>query len=201
MVLRRFGKAQSLQQSMRMTRAFTCLLVLVVGCAGDDGTTGPLPGGGFTAADSISAVVTVEEDSTGRIVIASTSNLCSDARATPPIDRENQRFIVIELADVNGAATTAPTAAGTYTIYPNTGSRPAKSASFIAGSLDDACSSDQDASGQSGSVVLTAVASGKFTGSYDVVLNTGDHVTGTFAPSACPELQAAATNNDHTCSP
>jgi hypothetical protein len=187
-----------------MLRASTYLLLILaaVGCGGgDDGTTGPLPGGDFTVADTISAVVTQDEDSAARIVMSSTSNLCSDMRASTPIDRENQRLIVIELVDVNGAATTAPTAAGTYTIYPNTGSRPAKSASFVATSLDDACSADQDASGQSGSVVLTTAAAGKFAGTYDVVLNTGDHVTGSFDPTACAELQAATTNANHTCAP
>ena len=185
-----------------MMRASACLLVLLLGCAGDDGTTGPLPGGGFTAADSISAVVTTDEDSVARIVIANTSNLCTDARATPPVDRQGQKFIVIDLVDVNGANTTAPTAAGTYTIYPNTGSRPAKSASFISGAFDAECMLDDvaDASGQSGSVVLTSAAAGKFAGTYDVVLNTGDHVTGSFDPTACTELQTAASSQ-HTCKP
>jgi len=186
-----------------MTRALPyLLLVAVVGCGGDDGT-GPLPGGGFDTKDTVSGVVTIEDDAMARIVIASTANLCSDARATPPIDRQGQMFIVIDLADTGGANTTAPTTPGTYTIYPNTGSRPAKSASFVTGGFDATCGPNDDAaaSGQSGSVVLATVAAGKFTGTYDVVLNTGDHVTGSFDPTACTELQAAATNSQHACMP
>ncbi|HUS28789.1 MAG TPA: hypothetical protein VMZ53_09770 [Kofleriaceae bacterium] len=172
---------------------------MIVGCGGDD-TTGPLPGGGGNVADSIGAVVTMEDDSALHIVIASTSNLCSDARANPPIDRKGQSFVVIELADTGGAATTAPSAPGTYTVYSNSGSRPVKSASFISGAFDNACMLDDaaDASGQSGSIVLTAIGA-RFAGTYDVVLNTGDHVTGSFDAAACTELQTATTTSQHAC--
>lgn len=181
-----------------------CLVgaVLLTACTGSDGTTSDLPGGGFDIADTISASVTVDEDSAARIVIASTSGLCGDAGANPPTDRPGQMYIVIELADVSGAMTTTPTAPGAYTIYPNTGSRPAKSASLVTGGFDDACESvdDADASGQSGTVTLTSVTGDVFAGSYDVVLNTGDHITGQFAPNACPALRTAAASTDaHTC--
>jgi hypothetical protein len=54
--------------------------------------------------------------------------------------------------------------------------------------------------GQSGSVTLTKATGGVFAGSYDVVLNTGDRITGMFDPAACPALQAAASStDDHTC--
>lgn len=170
---------------MRRTISFA---VILAACAGEEGGT---PG-----AESISAVVTTDADSVARIVIASTTNLCSDVRAS--IDRQNQSFITIELANVNGAATTAPMAPGTYTIYPNTGSRPAKSASLTTNRFDSVCSLDQDGSGQSGTVILTTVASGKYAGSYDVVLNTGERITGTFDPQVCAELGASST---HTCKP
>jgi hypothetical protein len=174
---------------------------MIVGCGGDE-TTGPLPGGGWEVASSIGGVVTIDEDSTLHIVIGSTSNLCTDMRANPPIDRQGESFIEIELADVGGANTTAPTAAGTYTIYPNTGSRPPKSASFVTGRFDSDCMLDDaaDASGQSGTVVLTALGA-KYTGTYDVVLNTGDHATGSFDAASCTELQTAVTNNQHVCMP
>jgi hypothetical protein len=170
---------------MRQTFVLT---VIFAACAGEEAAT---PG-----AESISAVVTTDQDSVARIVIASTTNLCSDVRAS--IDRQNQTLITIELADVAGAATTAPTAAGTYTIYPNTGSRPAKSASLTTGRFDSACSLDEDGSGQSGSVILTTVAAGKYAGSYDVVLNTGERVSGTFDPQVCAELGVSSSN---TCKP
>jgi hypothetical protein len=179
-----------------------------VGCGssgggGDD--AGEPPGGSFDIAGSISATVTTtdgagDDSSAARIVLASTADLCGDAGASPVIDRKGQRFITIELRDVNGAVKTAPTAPGTYTIYPNTGSEPAKSASLIAGGLDDTCQLDDDlsASGQSGTVTLTSVTGGVYAGSYDVVLNTGEKVAGSFAPTGCPAL-ATASSDEHSC--
>ncbi|HEU4614062.1 MAG TPA: hypothetical protein VFS15_18335, partial [Kofleriaceae bacterium] len=83
-----------------------------------------------------------------------------------------------------------------------TGEEPAKAASLTVGVLDDACQviDDTSASGQSGTVTLTSVNAGVYAGSYDVVLNTGDHISGTFQPAACPQLANALANPDeHTC--
>ncbi|MBL0220091.1 MAG: hypothetical protein IPQ07_40265 [Myxococcales bacterium] len=40
----------------------------------------------------------------------------------------------------------------------------------------------------SGTVTLTTVKGNVFAGTYDVLLNSGDHVTGVFEPGACPAL-------------
>jgi hypothetical protein len=186
-------------------RFFACLL-LATACTSSadtaDDDTGQSPGGGsLDAADEISATVTVSDEggdsSHALIVLASTSNLCDDAGS---VDRKGQHFISIELRDVNGSTRTAPTAAGTYTIYPNTGSEPAKSASLTVGAFDDTCQLDDNlaASGQSGTVTLTSVTGGVYRGSYDFTLNSGSHITGTFAPTACPKL-ATATDSGHSC--
>lgn len=198
-------------------RVFALFMFAVVGCmsttdgSGSGGQSGGGGGGGgsgtFDASDTISTTVTTSDgggdtSSNARIVLASTSNLCSDASASPPIDRKGQHFVTIELRDVNGATKTAPTAPGTYTIYPDTGSEPPKSASLTVGVLDDTCQpiDEQSGSGQSGTVTLTSVSGGVYTGSYDVVLNTGGHITGTFQPTACPQLANVATSGDqHTC--
>ncbi len=163
--------------------------------------------GGFQPSDTISASVTMSDGNGGTssyawIVLASTSQLCADASASPPIDRKQQRFTTIALRDVSGATTATPTAPGTYTIYPNTGSEPAKSASLLTGELDSTCQPiDADAaSGESGTVTLSSLSGGVFVGSFDVTLNTGGHITGTFDPEACPQLQTAVANTDsHTC--
>jgi hypothetical protein len=137
------------------------------------------------------------DSSPALIVLASTSNLCSDAGT---VDRTGQHFISIELRDVNGSTRTAPTAPGSYTIYPNTGSEPAKSASLTVGGFDNTCQLDDNlaAAAQSGTVTLTSATGGVYKGSYDVTLNNGKHLTGSFAPVACPKL-ATATDSGHTC--
>jgi hypothetical protein len=178
--------------------------LLVVGCTNSGGS---VSGGGFDVADTISAAVTLSDgtggtSSSAMIVMASTSNLCSDAGASPPIDRKQQRYVVIELSDVMGGMTATPTAPGTYTIYPNTGTRPAKSASLVTGGFDGTCQpTDATAgSGESGSVTLTSIAGGVFDGTFDVALNTGSHITGSFTPHACPALATEqATMTTHSC--
>lgn len=188
-----------------MRSVLACLL-LATACtssadpSGDD--TDQTPGGGTVdAADAISATVSVSDDggdsSHALILIASTSNLCNDVDS---VDRKGQHFISIALRDINGSTRSAPTAPGTYTIYPNTGSEPAKSASLNVGGYDNTCQLDDDlsASGQSGTVTLTSATGGVYKGSYDVTLNSGSHITGTFAPTACPKL-ATATDSGHSC--
>lgn len=184
------------------------MILAAAGCtsSADGSITGQPPGGGFEITDMISATVTTSDgpgdsSSTARIVMASTPDLCSDAGAA--IDRKGEHYITIGLSDVAAGVRTAPTAPGTYTIYPNTGSEPAKSASFDVGAFDNSCQLvDEDSgSGQSGTVTLTSVTGGVYAGSYDVVLNTGGHVTGSFAPTACPQLATAAANDaQHSCS-
>ena len=158
---------------------------------------GTPPGGSFEPGATVSAAVTMSDGAGGSsgealIVLSSTASACSDAGAMPPVERKGSRAMTITLMDVTNGTTAAPTAPGTYTIYPNTGSQPPKEALLDMIGLDGTCQQvDADAAqGQSGTVTLTLVAGGVFKGSYDVVLNTGDHVTGSFDPSACPALQS-----------
>lgn len=182
------------------------LTIAIAGCTSSGGSvSGQAPGGTFTPADSISASVTTSQgggdtSSYADIEVASTSHLCSDASASPPIARKGQRYITVQLRDVNptnGAITTTPTAPGTYTIYPDTGDEPAKSATLLVGALDDSCQPDDAhaAMAQSGTVTLTSVTGGAFTGTYDVMLNTGGHLTGSFDPEPCPQLATAVTSS------
>jgi len=50
------------------------------------------------------------------------------------------------------------------------------------------------ASASSGTVKLTAINSDTFSGSFDVMLNSGDHVTGDFDPQPCPALSGSAAS-------
>jgi hypothetical protein len=191
-------------------RAICLCLLVVVGCTSNStssSVSGDMPGGNFDLADTISASVTSSDGAGGsssdaRIVMGSTAQLCSDASASPPVDRKQQHYISIVLRDVNGAMTTAPVAPGTYTIYPDSGNQPAKSASLLTGAFDDTCQSIDDAAAaaKSGTVTLTTITGGAFAGTFDVVLSTDGHITGSFDPAPCPGLQAAATSTAaHAC--
>lgn len=57
--------------------------------------------------------------------------------------------------------------------------------------MNDATCQDitaQGASGTSGTVTLSSVSGNRFSGSFDLVLDSGDHVTGSFDPQECPAL-------------
>ncbi len=195
--------------AMRIQLGLT-LIAVTAACTSSAPGGGGGGGGGsngsgttFTPGDTISAVVMTPDGAGGStsaawIVLASTSNLCADEGASPPIARKDQKLVTIQLSDVNGSARTAPTVAGAYTIYPDSGSEPPKSASLTTATLDGTCQPiDADAAqGQSGTVTLTSISGGVFKGSYDVTLNTGAHLTGSFAPSACAALATAATYAD-----
>jgi hypothetical protein len=126
------------------------------------GISGQLPGGSFQPADTVSAMITTSDGAGGTsssayIVLASTSDVCADAGASPPIIRKGARYITIELRDVAGATSTTPAAPGSYTIYPDTGSEPPHSASLAAVGYDATCQPDDvyAAKAQSGTVTLT----------------------------------------------
>jgi hypothetical protein len=166
-------------------------------------STNGVSGAGSAIVDTISASVTTSDgngdtDSSAVIAMASVSTLCADAAATPPINREGENFITIELADITDGVSTTPTQPGTFTVYPDTGSQPPLSATVNVGAYDDTCSLVDSGMGQSGSVTLTSINGNVFVGSYDVTLNTGDHLTGTFDPEACPALQQAANSTTGT---
>src|SRR3954453_23027000 len=103
----------------------------VVGCSSSSG--GSVSGGsGLDVVDSISAVVTTSDgaggtSSSAQIFFASTSGACSDAGTAPPTLRKGEHYIRIALRDSSDSSSSAPVAAGSYTVYPNTGSLPAKS--------------------------------------------------------------------------
>jgi hypothetical protein len=165
----------------------------------DRGTIqGTLHGQSFTVSDAVSAAVTVTVSGVtahiAAIALANTADLCGDAMAN--VSHPNQRGLIIDLFDVNGTTINTPTAPGTYTIAQG-GTPPPKAASLEVATDDATCQplAAQSASATSGTVTLTAVSGNKFTGSFDVVLEGGDHLTGSFKPSECPAL-ATAINND-----
>jgi hypothetical protein len=51
-------------------------------------------------------------------------------------------------------------------------------------------------------VTLTVVGGGVFHGNFDVTLDSGDHITGSFNPSLCEDLPAAFKDpGTPTCTP
>lgn len=183
---------------------------MAAGCGGSGGSasgggdlTGSVHGSTIGIQDAISAAVTITQGTTtahGAVILLSTSKtLCADAMTTAT--HPNEKAVIITLFDVNGMTLNTPTAPGTYTIAQS-GTPPAKAAVLDVSAVDATCNDDQanDASATSGSVVLTSASGNAFHGTFDVVLDSGDHVTGDFSPQECPALQTAlTTTSSGTC--
>jgi hypothetical protein len=146
----------------------------------------------FTIADAISASVTLPESGGqhGAVIVMSTaSNLCTDA--TNHVEHPNEKTILLTLTDNSGSALAAPTAPGSYAI--TTDAMATQVGVLETEVFDATCNGAPDGHkhATSGTVTLSEITGGAFSGSFDVVMNSGDHITGTFDPEACPGLDTA----------
>src|SRR5207237_493554 len=147
--------------------------------------------------DSASGEVPVGNLHTGGILLTSTGGTCADVNANQA--HQNEKGVFIDVWDVVGTTTNAPTVPGTYSIYQGTGTSPPKAASFSAIVFDATCKAitNDGAKATTGTVTLTAVSGTRYNGTFDVALDSGDHVTGSFEPEECPNLGTylSAANN------
>jgi hypothetical protein len=180
-------------------------MVSLVACGGSGGgsggsVVGNIHGSAFPIQDAISASVAINTAHGAVILLSSTSGLCKDAAAD--VVHPNQKAVLITLFDVNGTTLNTPTAAGSYIIFQGSGTPPSKTATWVA-EVNDATCKTIDASGgkaTTGTVKLDGISGNAFSGSYDVVLDSGDHVTGSFDPEACPDIQKALdSSGTSTC--
>ena len=185
-------------------QSLSVLLVSVCACGGGGSSapgtvTGTIHGQPFAVKDAISASVTFTDTTTGTtssqaaIFLTSTANACADF--TNNIQRKSEKAFVVGVATITGSTVAAPTATGAYTVFnPNGGGAPPAMAALVnAVATDATCMSDtaNSATGTSGTVTLTTINNGVFDGKFDITLDSGDHVTGSFSPEGCPALQQA----------
>jgi len=171
-------------------------------CGGGDDSpaslAGTIHGQSYSIQDAISSPLTYTTPG-GRtinealIALSTTGNACDGVSANTV--QPNEQDIFIELTDFNGTAFGTPTAPGTYTIYTGNGTEPPNTAFFRALVVDGTCTDvpAKAAAGSTGTVTLAAITGNVFAGSFDVMLDSGDHVTGTFDPEACPALETPST--------
>lgn len=181
--------------------SFVASIVLAACGSGSPGSvpaiTGTIHGDVYSIGDAISAPVTFigTTQHGAAILLSSAANACNDA-TSPPVFHPNQQKILIELFDAAGPTDTTPTAPGTYTIYPGMGQPPERTAALAAAMYDTTCHdiAASNANATTGTVTLSSVSGNVFSGSYDVGLDSGDHITGDFDPEDCPGLQTALTS-------
>ncbi len=172
------------------------------GCGSDPpaaALAGTIHGVSFSLRDSASGEVTVTAAQLhgGGILMTSSSGTCADIDSNQVHRDEQAVFIVVW--DVVGTTTNAPTVPGTYSIYQGSGTSPPKGATFSAHAYDSACTeiTNDAATATAGTVTLTSVSGTKYAGKFDVALDSGDHVTGSFDPLECPALDTYISPSDN----
>jgi len=168
-----------------------------------DAVHGTIRGLDYPIAESISATLPRSRSgaaSAGVIVMSSSTDSCRppDAQIAHP----GETTIVIVVVDGDAA----PTGPGSFTIYDPLGGGPppTKSAILYTSVLDPMCANhaDDQTSARSGTVTLASAGGGVYAGQFDVTLDSGDHITGTFSPTACEQLPAEfESESTPTCTP
>jgi hypothetical protein len=122
--------------------------------------------------------------------LTSNSGMCNTITAgqTP----KNSQYFVIVMGTVQNGAVQPPSGPGTYMVQSVGMMSATNIATVTFDSLDATCTSvsAKAAEGVSGTVTLTSVNNGAYSGSFDIMLNSSDHVTGSFTASACAGLSA-----------
>lgn len=172
-------------------------MLALCGCSASEGGTavhGTVRGNAIHIADAVSGPVHPSTDAMGyaEILLSTASDVCSDAAANT--FRPDQTTVDILLANSTPTAELVPSMTGTYMV----GGGPLR-AVVIVRSYDAQCqvAATSMSSAVSGAVNLTAITGNTFDGTFDVVLDTQDHITGSFAPTECLSLRA--TSAGATC--
>jgi hypothetical protein len=179
-----------------MWRMAIVLSVLAACGGGDDAgsVSGTVHGTAISVGDSVSAAVTVNTNQHGAaILLTSSANVCPDLMNHE--NHPNEKVVVITVYDYANLTATTPTAPGDYSIYQG-GSIPAKAASLQVLMYDTTCApiTNNGAKATSGTVKLTKVSGNTFAGTYDALLDSEDHITGSFNPTECPAIQSLLDN-------
>lgn len=171
-------------------------LSLFTACGGNDagGVSGTVHGTAISVSDSVSAAVALNNNQHGAaILLTSTGNTCADLMNH--VEHPSEKGVIITVGDYANLTLTTPTATGTYSIYQG-GSIPPKAATLqvVVDDLNCARVDNMGAKATSGTVTLTKVSGNDFAGTFDALLDSQDHITGSFTPMECPALQSVFTN-------
>jgi hypothetical protein len=164
-------------------------LALLAACAANAGkgtVVGSVNGATFAIKDAISAAVYVQGSTSERVaevMLGNDGDLCSNAAD----DSQIKSYIGVTLTMFSADTITPAGSPGDYTIGATTGN----SASWNAVVTDSMCQDVQvrEAIAIAGTVTLAKIEGNAFSGSFDVTLDSGDHITGTFDPAACAGMQ------------
>ena len=180
-------------------------LALLIGCGGGaagfpggpGAITGTVHGQTFAIADTVSGVVPVTDvdgniQHTAVIFMTTSADACADLTAN--VAHSNENYVLLGMSVITGQNFDAPTAPGAFTITTS-----AMNANWTAQSLDATCraSNALQARASAGTVQLTGVDGEAYGGTFDLTLDTAEHVTGEFGASACAAVATAFAETNH----
>jgi hypothetical protein len=195
-----------------MSRIAAVLLLGAAACGGGSSTasatfSGVVRGQPMKPADAISSPARVSlgavSADVAAIVLSDAAGVCGKVNANT--EPKNGKALIILLADFDPAAfsVTAPAGPATFNVInPNLpGITPSHLAVVTFGVNDSSCTEvpAQSAVATSGSVKVTSVANGAYSGTYTIGFETGEQVSGEFHTANCPGLANYLANTTHSC--
>jgi len=172
-----------------MSAAYTALLVCLVACS-SSGSSASIDGtvrGSPIVTSTIASTIVTSTSSSEAFIVMSSATSCADPSAI--VQHPGEQTVLFILTDNTASTSQAPTSPGVYTVSASD-TPPAKAAQVEVNVLDATCVNDADlgAVATGGAVTLTSVNGGAFAGTFDVTLETGEHVSGSFDSDACSTL-------------
>jgi hypothetical protein len=150
--------------------------------------TGTLGGAPMDAQDAVSNVFTSGSNSEGAILITNAPSTCAKLAANQ--QPKNAKAIQVAIGTQTGSAYFAPAASGAYPVYSAAASASVTGNVALAlyVSTDASCNPVATVGATSGTVTLTRVDSGGYSGTFDITFSDASHITGSFTANRCTAL-------------
>jgi hypothetical protein len=182
----------NLRAALAAALALAGVGLTAAGCGGGTSVSGTINKKSFEALEAISGTVTQDEMSMGAVLISTELETC-DIFADAALHK-NMKLLQIGLAqfDFGSNKVVAPKDSGEFQVFNLEGGETpltTKLALVFYFEVDENCvPATQPILGKSGKITLDSADDGAYSGSGDVTLDTGEHITFEFDATACSAL-------------
>lgn len=178
------------------------LTLTAAGCGGGGGpgsVSGSVHGATLGVNDTASGIYSDVTGTLAVVVLTTEPAVCATFTSGASVKDTTSLLVTMSQIDIKTLKTVAATAPGTFTVYGK--ALPATSdVATVSWLQNDAnCTSTTVASGASGTISLTAVDNGAYSGTGDVTFDSGDHVTFSFTGTACAAITTAQSMTATSC--
>lgn len=177
-----------------MRTAMVAAVAIVCGaCGGSSGpvsVSGNIAGQSMGAQDAVSNVIPINPppNSEGAILLTNAANTC--AKLTADQQPKNAKAILIEIGLQTPNGVSAPTAAGTFTVYTKAtvGNYNGNVALVTYLATDANCNPLTPIDANGGTVVVSRVDNNGYAGTFDITFTDASHIQGSFTANRCNAL-------------